>query len=65
MDPELQALLDKAKGHVMTPKEQYEQMISFVYGMQKLSAPGLTHDEIKAMLELHGVYDPDKLVAHG
>lgn len=45
--PELLAALDRAKRHVMTPEEVFEQRVSFVYGM---SNSGLTKDEIRDML---------------
>lgn len=58
MPPELREALDKAKLHVMTPKERYEQMVSFIYGMQRLSEPGLSIEEIKAMLAKGGTVEP-------
>jgi hypothetical protein len=38
MSPELTALLERAKSHVMTPRERFEQRASFVWGM-------LSHDD--------------------
>lgn len=49
MTPELQAALDRARLHVMTPEETFEQRVSFVYG--GMSNDGtLTKDDIRAML---------------
>lgn len=59
MTPELQDLLDKARHRKMSPKEHYEQKVSFIWGMQKLSEPGFSVEQIKAALAEQGVLDPD------
>lgn len=56
--PDLLAKIEKARTHVMTAQERYEQMVSFIWGMQKLSRPGYSHEQIKVMLAAHGVTDP-------
>lgn len=34
MSPELEAAIERARHHVMSPRERFEQKVSFVYGMQ-------------------------------
>lgn len=46
-DPELLAALRKV--HVMTPYEQREQLVSFVWGCLDISNP-LTQDDVRRML---------------
>ena len=58
MDKELAEALERARTHVMTPKEAYEQKVSWIYGMQKLSTPGMTIEQIKEHLARQGVFDP-------
>lgn len=58
MTPELEELLELARHYKMTPKERYDQRVSFIYGMQKLSEPGYTVEQIKAALAEQGVLDP-------
>jgi hypothetical protein len=58
----LQELLEKAKLHVMTPKEKYEQRISWIQGMSgRLDDPMPSRESIVKMLEENGIYDPDKI----
>lgn len=47
MSPELEAAIERAKNHVMTPEEVFEQRVSFVWGMGKGDR---TKDEIREML---------------
>lgn len=47
--PELEALLEKARHHVMTPEERHEQKISFVYGMLPFRST-LTKDDVRRMM---------------
>ena len=46
-DPDLLALLEAAKHHVMTPEEIREQRISFVYGQMMDCAPGMSKDDVR------------------
>lgn len=50
----LQALLDKARSHVMTPEEIFEQKVSFIWGMQSMSSPGYSQEQIREMLIADG-----------
>ena len=56
MTPELEAALERARHHKMTPQEKFEQRVSFVYAQQDWSAPvQRTKDEIRAhMIEIYG-----------
>jgi hypothetical protein len=49
-DPELLALLERAKGHKMTPAELREQRISFVYGNIAMENPTITREQVEAIL---------------
>jgi len=57
-DPKLNELVEKARHHKMTPKEIYEQKVSWIYGMQDLDKPGMSIEEIKAHLAKQGIVDP-------
>lgn len=59
MSPELEAAIERARHYKMSPRERFEQKVSFVYGMQDFDAPGRSKDEIRRMLAEHGGY-PDK-----
>lgn len=61
----LDDLIEKARHHKMSAKEVYEQRVSFIWGMQKLSEPGYTVEEIKAMLAERGYVDPDLCTQKG
>lgn len=50
MTPELKKALEKARSHVMTPEEKFEQRVSFVYGQQDHDKPGKSKDEIRQMI---------------
>ena len=51
MSPELTAALERAKNHVMTPAEIFEQRVSFVFGQQDYDSPvQRTKDEIRQSL---------------
>ena len=53
----LQALIDKARDHKMTPAERFEQRVSFVHSG---SPDGMTKDQVRAMLtERDG--DPEQI----
>lgn len=56
MSLELEAALERARHHVMTPQELFEQRVSFVYGQQDYDSPNpRTKDEIRQMLaEMYG-----------
>ena len=57
---ELLDLLAKAKLHVMTPKEIYEQKISWIRGMSgKLSEPMPSREDVVKALAAMGVVDPE------
>lgn len=57
---ELQTLLEKARTHVMTPKEIYEQKVSWLIGMTgKLSDPMPTREQVVKALEVMGIVDPE------
>lgn len=50
-DPELLRLLERAKLHVMTPDEIFEQRVSWCYGMQDCSAGNmLSKDQVREIL---------------
>lgn len=44
----LQALLEKAAQHKMTPAEIWDQRVSFVYGQMMDCAPNITLEQIEA-----------------
>ena len=51
MSPGLEAALERARNHVMTPEERFEQRVSFVYGQQDYDNPhSLTKEQIRQML---------------
>ena len=50
MSPELKGAIERARNHVMTPEEKFEQRVSFVYGQQDHDKPGKSKDEIREML---------------
>jgi len=56
--PDLIAMLEKAKLHKITPKEAYEQKVSFVYGQLMDCNPSITKEEIKRHLAEMGCVDP-------
>ena len=49
-DPELLALLDRARNHKMTPEELREQRVSFVYGNVAFDNPTITREQVEAIL---------------
>lgn len=49
-DPELLALLERAKGYKMTPEELREQRITFVYGNVAMENPTITREQVEAIL---------------
>jgi hypothetical protein len=49
-DPELLALLERARGYKMTPEEMREQRISFVYGNVAMENPTITREQVEAIL---------------
>lgn len=59
MSQELRDALDRIKGHVMTPREKFEQRVSFVYGQQDWSSPvQKSKDEIRQhLIEIYGYPD--------
>ena len=46
-NPELDAAIEKARHHVMTAEEKFEQRVSFVYGQQDFDKPARNKDEIR------------------
>lgn len=50
-------LLARAKLYVMSPKEEYEQRVSWVYGMLPFDSK-TTKDEVRQHLAQLGVIDP-------
>ena len=56
MSPELELAIERARKHVMTPQEKFEQRVSFVYGQQDHDNPNpRSKDEIRQMLiDMHG-----------
>ena len=49
-DPELLALLERARDHKMTPEQRREQRISFVYGNVAFDNPTITREQVEAIL---------------
>lgn len=48
----LEELVEKARNHVMTPEERFEQRVSFVYGQMNGS---MTKDEVRqSLINLNG-----------
>ena len=47
-DPELLALLERGRNHVMTPEELAEQRVSFAYGQMMDCAPHVTKEQVRA-----------------
>lgn len=45
--PELEALLKIAATHVMTPREIWDQRVSFVFGQMMDCAPGVTRQQVE------------------
>ena len=55
MNEELDDLLKKAAEHKMTPREIWDQRISFVYGQLMDCAPQVTREEVEArVIEMCG-----------
>lgn len=54
----LNELLKAAANRVMTPKEQYEQRVSWIYGELGLSGREDTIDDVKASLAKLGIFEP-------
>ena len=51
MSPELEAAIERARHHIMTPEEKFEQRVSFVFGQQDYDNPNpRTKDEIREAL---------------
>ena len=47
----LLALIERAKKHIMSPEEKFEQRVSFVFGQQDYDNPNqLTKDQVRGML---------------
>lgn len=64
MSPELEAAIDRARKHVMTPQEKFEQRVSFVYGQQDWSSGrARSKDEIRqSLIRIHGTPELDDLL---
>ncbi len=53
--PELLALIEKSKKHVMTPAEIWDQRVSWVYGNISMSNSRVTREHVIATItETHG-----------
>lgn len=50
-DPDLLALLEKAKGYVMSPAERREQRRSWVRGEMMLEHPEMTAEQVNAIMD--------------
>jgi hypothetical protein len=46
-NPTLEALLEAARNHEMTPEERREQRISFVYGNLAIDDPTVTKEHVR------------------
>ena len=55
----LDVALEIARLHKMTPKEIYEQRISWIQGAGKLSDPMPTREYVVRLLAEHGIVDPE------
>lgn len=55
---DIAALLAKARTHVMTPKEIYEQKVSWIFGMLPFDSK-TTEAEVREHLAEMGVVDPE------
>jgi hypothetical protein len=51
MSPELQALLERAKKHVMTPEERAAQRRSWVVGELMLEHPEMSREQAEAIYD--------------
>lgn len=51
MSPELDRLIELARGYHMTEEEKQEQKISFVYGNTRIENPAITWDKVKRSAE--------------
>jgi len=58
--PELEALIERARNHKMTPNEKFEQRVSFVYGQQDWSSGNArSKEEIRqAIIGIYGYPSP-------
>ena len=55
MTPTLDELLRKAAAHKMTPREIWDQRVSFVYGQMMDCAPDITREEVeRRVIEMYG-----------
>ncbi len=50
-DPELLALLEKARSHVMTPEERRHQRRSWVIGEMMLEHPDMTREQAEKLAD--------------
>lgn len=58
--PDLAVMMEKARYHVMTPKEIYEQKISWIQGMTgRLNDPMPSRELVVKALETMGIVDPE------
>lgn len=56
MSPELEKLIERARNHKMTPREHFEQRVSWIYGQQDWDSPHqLTKDQIREHLRSRGM----------
>lgn len=60
VSPELAALLENARRHKMSPKEAYEQRVSWIFG-QFNPDTGVTKEQIRARLAEEGIVDPSEI----
>jgi hypothetical protein len=52
--PELEALLERARNHVMTPEEKRAQRRSWVIGEMMLERPEMTREYVEKLLDEMG-----------
>jgi hypothetical protein len=63
MKVDINIALEIARQHKTTPKEMYEQRISWIRGMSgKLLDPMPTREEVVKRLAEFGIFDPDATV---
>lgn len=58
MSPELLALLERARNHIMTPAEVYEQRVSWIIGMSDFDKELPSREQIEAALLQMGIVKP-------
>ncbi|MEG3086200.1 hypothetical protein [Sphingomonas sp. PB4P5] len=62
MTPRLRAAIEKARSHVMSPAEKFEQRVSFVYGMMGANSTRTKDDIRRSLIDASGYPLPDRSV---